>query len=482
MRTLGETSEALDVVRFRLVLSQCPAAGKDGFALWSRVDYGASSPAELEQVVAAFARSCGMVVSPYVAPSWNVRCWDCLFMQTSPLLRVAPVLLCLAACDDGLGHWEPTGPTEVAAPPPAGEPDGGGVEVSTRDGARPAGGFAIRVDGNHFVDGSGAPVQLRGYNVSGLEYAAIQGSADPWGGQFDTKNLWTTIKGRSANAVRIPLNAASWLGYACTGDKSGALVPNRNPDPGGNYKATVAAAVSGAIAAGLYVILDMHIAGPAPYCPQQQTFLPDADHAVEFWKSVAFAFKGNDAVLFELFNEPISGPANADAVADWKVLRDGAGTMNAFSLLSAGGSDMRASWKTVGMQALVDAIRGTGADNVILAAGLMWARSFTSWLAYRPMDPLNQLGAVWHVYAFNGVDTTYNEPAIFDQAQAILDAGIPIAMTEMADSGGKMVQRLTDWADAHSVSYFAWAWNSWANPGPYFQTHLSACGAKTVCK
>ena len=60
----------------------------------------------------------------------------------------------------------------------------------------------------------------------------------------------------------------------------------------------------------------------------------------------------------------------------------------------------------------------------------------------------------------------------------------PIVMTEMADSApnGKMVQRLTDWADARAVSYFAWAWNSWADPGPYYATHLTACGSKAVCK
>ncbi len=370
---------------------------------------------------------------------------------------------------------------DVPSPPrDGGQPD---VTTPTVD-AGPLGGFGVAVSGNHLVDGNGATIQLRGYNVSGLEFAAIQGQSDPWGQQFDLKTLWTSVKNKHANAVRLPLNEASWLGYTCTGAPNGAMTPNRNPDPGGNYKATVTASVNGAIAAGLYVILDLHISAPGIYCPQQQTFLPDKDHAVDFWKSVATAFKGNRAVVFELFNEPISGPANADAVGDWTTLRDGAGTMPGFSLLGAGGSDVKTSWQTTGMQSLVDAIRGTGAANVILSAGLMWARSFTNWVTYHPVDPTNQLGAVWHVYPFNGNDSTYNEPAILTQAQNILDAGIPIVMTEMADGAptGKMVQRLTDWADARAVSYFAWAWNTWADPGPYYATHLAACGAKAVCK
>lgn len=364
--------------------------------------------------------------------------------------------------------------------------DGGVPAQSGSDAGGPtsggSGGFGVRVDGNRLVDGSGATIQLRGYNVSGLEFVAIQGGSDPWGDQIDATSGWAAVKAKGANTVRLPLNEASWLGGTCTGDASGALVQNRNPDPGGNYRDTVKKSVASANAAGLYVILDLHLAAPGSYCPQKQTFLPDKDHAPAFWTSVATTFEDNHAVLFELYNEPISGPDNGDAVAEWKQLRDG-GSVTGFSLVSAGGSDIDVTWQTAGMQDLLDAVRATGATNVVLASGLMWARSFTSWLAYAPNDSLHQLAAVWHVYSFGNADSTYNEPAIFTQAQAILDAGIPIVMTEIADSSstGQMVKRLTDWADAHTVSYSAWAWNSWADPGTYFPTHLAACGGKATC-
>ena len=32
--------------------------------------------------------------------------------------------------------------------------------------------------------------------------------------------------------------------------------------------------------------------------------MPDAAQAIPFWTSVASTFKGNDAVIFDLFNEP----------------------------------------------------------------------------------------------------------------------------------------------------------------------------------
>ena len=106
--------------------------------------------------------------------------------------------------------------------------------------------LSIRVQGDHFIDANSLPIQLRGVNVSGLEYTAVQGwdAADPWGGMHPN---WTAIKSWDANAVRLPLNEASWLGYTCI-DGTGA---SRNPDPGHNYQATVAKAVADATAAGL---------------------------------------------------------------------------------------------------------------------------------------------------------------------------------------------------------------------------------------
>ena len=53
------------------------------------------------------------------------------------------------------------------------------------------------------------------------------------------------------------------------------------------------------------------------------------------------------------------------------------------------------------MQAMVDAIRGAGSSHVILLGGLQYSNALTQWLAYRPNDPLGQLGAAWHLYNFN---------------------------------------------------------------------------------
>ena len=55
---------------------------------------------------------------------------------------------------------------------------------------------SVRVQGNHLIDSSGNVLQLRGVNVSGLEFAPINGQPQPdgWGGQ--KPNLWPLPRGR----------------------------------------------------------------------------------------------------------------------------------------------------------------------------------------------------------------------------------------------------------------------------------------------
>src|SRR6266550_456435 len=76
----------------------------------------------------------------------------------------------------------------------------------------------------------------------------------------------------------------------------------------------------------------------------------------EFWRQVGTAFKGNDRVVFDLFNEPFPD-SNADTPEAWRCWRDG-GTCRGMSFQAAG------------MQELVDAVRVTGATNVIIVGGV----------------------------------------------------------------------------------------------------------------
>ena len=375
----------------------------------------------------------------------------------------------------------------------------------------------ISVQGRNLIDSKGNVVQLRGANLSGLEFVAIQGWSpnDPWGGQVSSK-LWSSVLDWKMNVVRLPLNQASWLGYTCVD----GLGKTRNPDPGKNYQETVRAAVNKATALGLYVIVDLHWSAPddikravgevKAMCPLEQNPIADADHSIDFWRSIANTFKDHPNVIFELFNEPYLWWRPTDK-SEWETLRDG-GLMSDY--VTGEGSNYQIKghkWRAAGLQQLVDTIRATGATNVIAASGLDWGKKTDEWLTYRPNDPLKQLAAIWHAYpAFGkkwGSDAyampNYGKDA-FTWATNILSGGFPVIITETGDRnapgiiGAPFVSKLLPWADKNGISYLGWTFNVWQNEdnvllkdtagtptdgyGVYFKKHLMcADGGEKNC-
>jgi aryl-phospho-beta-D-glucosidase BglC (GH1 family) len=242
--------------------------------------------------------------------------------------------------------------------------------------------------------------------------------------------------------------------------------------------------VNAAVAAGLYVILDMHISAPdavlpgtsgkVPATASVQNQMADADHARAFWSSVADTFKDNPAVIFDLFNEPhidgfrdVAGFRDASA---WKVLRDGGTAIN---FLTTNGSEVTVTqnWQTAGMQSMLNAVRTTGATNVVMSAGISWAQDTSMWVAYAPVDPLRQLACAWHGYPQGPSGTAGTVPGFgpdnYVWAEAILAAGYPVIIGETGDlsSNGTVsapfMAKLLPWADLHGVSVIGWGWNAW---------------------
>ena len=102
------------------------------------------------------------------------------------------------------------------------------------------------------------------------------------------------MKSWHINAVRVPLNEDCWLG-----------INGVKPEFGGDaYRQAIEAFVGRLNRAGLYVILDLHVAAPGANRAVGIIPMPDADHAPDFWRSVAAIFASNHALAFELYNEP----------------------------------------------------------------------------------------------------------------------------------------------------------------------------------
>ena len=291
----------------------------------------------------------------------------------------------------------------------------------------------LHVQGNQIVNEAGQPVRLLGINRSGTQYACVEG----WG-IFDGPANEASVRAMVAwkiTAVRVPLNEHCWLG------RNGGSAAYS----GANYQQAITHYVSLLTDHGLAVILDLHWNAPGSRLATSQQMMPDRDHSVDFWASVAAHFKNNSSVLFDIYNEPHPYEGGDQTDAAWKCWRDGSPSCPSVPFEAAGS------------QELVTTIRRTGATNIILVAGVNWAEYLgEKWLQYKPVDPLNQLAASWHVYDFN----TCNTLACYDATLAPVAKQVPLVAGEIGESdcGHDFINMLMRWMDARGQSYVAWGW------------------------
>ncbi len=293
----------------------------------------------------------------------------------------------------------------------------------------------LSVAGHQLMAG-GVPLLLHGVNRSGTEDFCSEGL-----GIFDgpsDANSVAAIKSWGTNAVRVPLNEDCWLGInGINAVYSGA-----------NYQQAIEGYVSLLNQAGLYAILELHWSAPGTTVPTGQNPMPDADHSPAFWTSVAGSFKGDGDVIFDLFNEPYPD-GNSDTIEAWQCWQQG-------------GTCTGISYPIAGMQELVNAVRATGASNVIMLGGIQYANTLDQWSTYVPTDPDNQLAASMHNYNYNICTTT----ACWNDTLTAI-GNHPLIMGEIGenDTSGAYITSLMNWADSNQVSYLAWTWDTWGCGG-----------------
>jgi hypothetical protein len=302
----------------------------------------------------------------------------------------------------------------------------------------------LHVSGNHLVNASGAAVVLHGVDRSGTEYACVQGNGI-FDGPSDQASI-TAMRSWGVTAVRVPLNEACWNAESYV-DAAYA---------GASYQSAIEAYVNLLNDNGIVAILDLHwtdgaYSGTSSGCVSAEAIcqkpMPDAAESVPFWTSVATAFKGNDAVIFDLFNEPYPSRAdNFNETEGWQCW------------LNGGSSCVGISYPVAGMQTLVNAVRGAGANNVIMLGGIEYANDLTQWLTYEPADPDGNLVASWHSYNFN----TCSTQSCWTSQVAPVAAKVPVIAGEIGenDCADTYIDPLMTWLDSASISYLAWAWNA----------------------
>jgi endoglucanase len=326
-----------------------------------------------------------------------------------------------------------------AGPPDAGRPDAGSPPDAGRppDAGQPDGGtvLPLHASGNTLVDSAGNVVQLRGVNRAGTEYMCTSGDAI-FDGPSDDASL-DAIVAWNVNAIRIPLNEDCWL----------AINGVQAQFSGATYQAAIGDYVARAAAKGLYPILELHYTAPGTTLAgggTGQEPMPDRDHSVAFWTSVATYFKGSGEVIFELFNEPFPDN-NSDTAAAW-------------TCWQSGGTCSGVSYTAAGMQELVTAVRTAGAGNLVVLGGVTFSNSLSQWDSHMPTDTANNLAAAWHVYNFN----TCNSMSCFTSNVAPVAAGHPVIATEIGenDCAGGFITSVMGWLDGSGISYLAYVWNA----------------------
>ncbi|MDD5349039.1 MAG: cellulase family glycosylhydrolase [Chthoniobacteraceae bacterium] len=220
---------------------------------------------------------------------------------------------------------------------------------------------AIKVAGNRLVTAKGTAVQLHGVNVCSLEWSAK--------GENIPQSVKVALVDWKANAVRLPVFPGFWFGRG--------KPPQSTANDAEAYRKIVDDVVAMAAGQGAYVILDLH------------RFHAPEDRDVEFWKDAAARYKNHPAVLFDIFNE-------AGGIS-WDVWRNGGEVKDK----PKGGAEPRVLFISPGMQGLVNAVRETGARNIIIAGGLGSAYSLEGILQGYALDDKGGNGIMYATHFYN---------------------------------------------------------------------------------
>jgi hypothetical protein len=199
----------------------------------------------------------------------------------------------------------------------------------------------LHVEGNKVFNSAGKQVTLQGVNVVSLEFLLR--------GDHLLKSCQVAVDDWKSTIIRLPVKDSYWFGRE----------PEQT-DGGVAYRKLVDDAITMIANRGAYVLLDLH-----------RFRAPKAEH-VEFWADAATKYKNHPAVIFDLFNEPHG--------MSWDVWRDGGFVAekrkpaDEDAFLSPEEKAKNAEgFQSVGMQKLIDAVRATGAKNIVVPGGLDWA-------------------------------------------------------------------------------------------------------------
>jgi aryl-phospho-beta-D-glucosidase BglC (GH1 family) len=210
------------------------------------------------------------------------------------------------------------------------------------------------VNGNQIIDGYGNQLVLRGAHIQSIlnRYKSYATPADHYAfNHLNSATFDVMANNWHMNTVRIATSDYMWQKWPYGGPTA--------------YIQTLQSIVAQANQAGLYVVLSMHeelSSGLPPSQKEPSGWALPTPFAVNYWQAVATAFKNNPMVMFDLYNEPhVNETALKMDEPGWTIWMHG-GTI---TYVTPGG--ITKHYTFAGMQDLVNAIRGQGANQIIIA-------------------------------------------------------------------------------------------------------------------
>jgi endoglucanase len=368
-----------------------------------------------------------------------------------------------------------------------------GAPVGTAPGGAPAS-SGLHVVGNGLEDGNGQRVVLHGTDISGSAYACEQNGGYAFSDTPSGASLYAPMRAWHINSVTIGINQDCWLGI--NGVKA--------QYSGQNYVNWVKAQVTSMEQDGIYPVIGFFVGEPASDTPNWYSLgngnapMPDSDHVPLVWEEIANTFKSDPNVIFRLYEEPYPD-SNTTSLAAWQCWSQGdvqygtssvhppptpptpASSVQHCSPLNKDGTGT--SYSSVGMQSLVNIIRGTGANNVIQIPGVAFANMLSCSPTQTPVtcgfldsrdgvrvtDPASatapQLMADTDNYPDTGQDC--GTIACVNTSYAAVAGLMPIDMGEAGvENNSKpfpLIEQFIDAYDTLGQSYYLSQWETWTD-------------------
>lgn len=303
----------------------------------------------------------------------------------------------------------------------------------------------IKVSGNRLVTvADGTEVWLQGLAIPGLEIVP-----EGHGAVFSTR---IGIEEWKANVIRLAISDTFWFGQGKASNRSAGQT-----DGGAGYRALVDSAVNMAANRGAYIVLDLH---------RYRAVRPEY---FAFWTQVATKYKNHPAVLFDIINEPHG--------ISWEIWRNGGfvnekkKVVDESAFLSDEEKKKNSGFESPGMQKLVEHIRATGANNVIIAGGLDWAFDLSGIVEGFALEDKTGNGIMYstHIYPWKRgweekvLRAAALHPIFIGEVGADLNKMEFIPLSAQEDPA-TWVPDMLGLIQKYRLNWTGWSFHAWATP------------------